>query len=229
MLNTSSRDVLTKCDKKLAWWLRLVNLHRTHQPACSSGFTDKVRLLGGPTPAPVETLLNPDCWLDLLIAAGSDPDQCLWELAGVADSVLSKIVESHAAGKLPKEILVADWSKFAAPLLLRVSAAGQIERADHLNPLDDLLALLRGESAASLGICPVCAKLFERLRRDQKCDIKRCRDTYRQRLFRQRHEHKGRHFALSRMAVARNKRYPLLEPGLSRTAAVRLNSRRARG
>jgi len=179
-----------KCDKKLAWWLGLVNLRRTHQAAGDSGFADKVRQLEGPTPAPVETLLNPDCWLDLLIAAGSNPDQCLWELAGVADSVVSKIVESNAAGKLPKEILIADWSRFAAPLLLRLSATGQVERADRLNPLDDLLALLRGQSAATLGICPVCAKLFERLRRDQKCDLRSCRDTYRQRLFRQRHEHK---------------------------------------
>jgi len=102
--------------------------------------------------------------------------------------VVSNIVEVHAAGKLPKEIIIADWSKFAAPLLLRLSAAGQIELADRLNPLDDLLALLRGKSAATLGSCPVCAQLFERLRRDQKCDHRICRDTYRQRLFRQRHE-----------------------------------------
>jgi len=197
-----------KCDNRLAWWLDLVNLRRAHQLGGNSGFADRVHQLGGSMPVTVETLLDPgDSWPDMLIASGNEPDQCLWELAGIADSVVSKIVEVHAAGKLPKEIIIADSPKFAAPLLLRLSAADQIELADRLNPLDDLLALLRGKSAATLGICPVCVQLFERLRSDQKCDHRICRDTYRQRLFRQRLEAKARRrSAPCGAAAARNPR-----------------------
>jgi len=212
----------TKCDKQLAWWLSLANLYQPQlvaaagQDAGHPGFASKVRRPAGPRPAAIEPLFTPsDPLHDQLVGWGNDPDQYLWDLAGIAKSAISNVVEAHAAGQLPKTIIVPHGSHFMAPLRLRLSAAGQIELADRPNPLDDLLALLRGQSAAILGICPVCAKLFQRLRRDQKCDNRTCRDTYRQRLFRQRH---ARQFAAvpgfaDRLRVARAAKPVRAEPG----------------
>jgi hypothetical protein len=189
----------TKCDKELAWWLSLANLYQpplsppAAQAANHSGFSGKVRRLAGLRPAPIEPLLTPgDPLRNQLVGWGNDPDQYLWALAGIAKSVVSNVVEAHTAAQLPKTITVPQESNFMAPLLLRLSAAGAIELAERPNPLDDLLALLQGKNAAALGICPICAQLFERLRRDQKCDNRVCRDAYRQRLFRQRHQTKIR-------------------------------------
>jgi hypothetical protein len=181
-----------KCDKRLVWWIRLANLHRqdlrtvSDPIAGNKGFSDKVRKLRGPRPEGVDALLSPsDPMRDLLVRAGNDPDKCLWGLAGVADSVLSKISELCEAKHFPKEVVFADWLTFAAPLILSVSASGKVDEAYRPEPLaNDLLSTIRGKSVATLGTCPICKNLFERLRKDQKCDNRRCRDAYRQRRYR---------------------------------------------
>lgn len=78
-------------------------------------------------------------------------------------------------------------SEFAAPLILFVSDAGEVIKAYRPEPLaNGLMTLLKGRNAKLVGKCSVCGKLFQRLRRDQKCDIRRCRDTLRQRRHRAR-------------------------------------------
>jgi hypothetical protein len=119
---------------------------------------------------------------DLLVGVGSDPDKYLWGLAGVTDSVLSKVSELDESQQFPKEVIFADWTAFAAPLILSVSRSGEVAEAYRPEPLvNDLLSIIRGKSVATLGTCPICKNLFERLRKDQKCDNSRCRDAYRQR------------------------------------------------
>jgi hypothetical protein len=177
----------------MAWWLDLANLHKAEIASASDGgarskgFAAKVRQLKQPRPEGVEILLNPRNPLyDRLIGFGNDPDTCLWGLAGVANSLLSEL--SGVPKGVSKEIVVADWSNFSAPLLLNVSNTGEITQAYRPEPLaSDLLSLFKGKKTGALGTCPVCRKLFERLRRDQLCDNRRCRDAYRQRRFRTKH------------------------------------------
>ncbi len=183
-----------KCDKRLDWWIRLANLHAAELPSAlgpaspNKGFADKVRRLEGPRPEGIDVLLNPqDPFRDRLIAFGNEPNQCLWALAGVTSSLLSELSKLREAGKLPNEITVADWSDFTAPLLLSVSSSGTVEKAYRPEPLaSDLLSLLQGKKIDAIGACPVCGKLFQRLRKDQQCDNRHCRDAYRQRRFRAR-------------------------------------------
>jgi hypothetical protein len=187
--------VRLKCDKELAWWLNLANLYKTELISLSvpesghKGFAAKVSQLKGPRPEGVEILLNPRGPLaDRLIGLGNDPDTCLWGLAGVANSLFSGL--SDVPEGISKEIVVADWSDFRAPLILAVSNRGEIAQAYRPEPLaSGLLSLLKGKKASALGTCPVCGKLFERLRRDQQCDNRRCRDSYRQRRFRETRRH----------------------------------------
>lgn len=190
--NMSRLKLAAKCDKRLDWWIRLANLHRQDLPTVydpiggKKGFSVKVGKLRGPRPEGVDALLSPsDPTRDLLVRAGNDPDKCLWGLAGVADSILSKMSELGEAKQFPKEIVFADWSNFAAPLILAVSTSGKIAEAYRPEPLaNDLLSIIREKSVANLGTCPICKKLFERLRKDQKCDNRRCRDANRQRRYR---------------------------------------------
>lgn len=170
----------------------MANLHAAELPSALSparpnkGFADKVRRLEGPRPEGIDVLLNPqDPFRDWLMASGNEPDKCLWDLAGVARSLLSNLSELRKARALPKEIIVAAWSNFIAPLLLSVSSSGTVEKAYRPEPLaSDLLPLLRGKKIDAIGTCPVCGKLFQRLRKDQQCDNRHCRDRYRQRRFR---------------------------------------------
>ena len=175
-----------KCDKRLDWWLRLANLHRLVLPTVSDpiagkpGFSSLVGELGGPQPEGVDALFGRGD--QPLTGAGIDPDRYLWDLAGVADSVLSKISELGDARKFSTEVVIADWTAFAAPVTLVVSQAGEVVEAYRPDPLaNDLLSIIKGRSVRNLGTCPVCKRLFERLRKDQKCDSRRCRDAYRQR------------------------------------------------
>ncbi len=184
----------SKCDNPLEWWISLANLHKAALPSLGNtlcgnkGFADQVRKLKGPRPEGIGILLDPsDPLNDRLIGLGNDPDQCLWAIAGVANSVLSNLAGLDVARRRSKEIVVADWSKFTAPLILSVSAAGKVEQAYRPEPLaNDLLSVVRGKNAGAVGVCPICERLFQRLRRDQKCDNRRCRDAYRQKLFRAR-------------------------------------------
>ena len=181
--------MVPKCDKRLVLWIRLANLHRQDLPTVSDpiagnkGFSDRVRKLKGPRPEGVDALLSPRYQIrDPLVGLGSDPDKYLWGLAGVTNSVLSKISELGEAKQFPKEVVFADWTSFAAPLILSVSTSGEVAEAYRPEPLvNDLLSIIRGKSVATLGTCPICKNLFERLRKDQKCDDSRCRDAYRQR------------------------------------------------
>ena len=181
-----------KCDKRLDWWLRLANLHRLVLPTVSDpiagkpGFSSQVGELGGQRPEGVDALFG--LGDQPLTGAGIDPDRYLWGLAGVANSVLSKISELPKISELgdaPKfstEAVFADWATFAAPLTLVVSQTGEVVEAYRPDPLaNDLLSIIKGRSVRNLGTCPVCKRLFERLRKDQKCDSRRCRDAYRQR------------------------------------------------
>jgi hypothetical protein len=120
----------------------------------------------------------------LLVGVGSNPDKYLWGLAGVTNSVLSKISELGEAQQFPKEVVVVDWTTFAAPLILSISASGEVAEAYRPEPLADLFLIIKGKGVDTLGTCPICKKLFERLRKDQKCDDSRCRDAYRQRRYR---------------------------------------------
>jgi hypothetical protein len=182
---------MLKCDRRLAWWLDLANLHKAaiasaaDGGARSRGFAAKVRQLKRPRPEGVEILLNPSTpFHDRLIGFGNNPDDCLWGLAGVANSLLSEL--SSVRKGVSKEIVVADWSNFRAPLILDVTNAGEVAQAYRPEPLADLLSLLKQKKTSALGTCAVCGNLFEPLRRDQQCDNRRCRDAYRQRRFRSR-------------------------------------------
>jgi hypothetical protein len=150
------------------------------------GFAQRARRLAGPRPPSVILLLNRrDPLSDRLIGWGDDPDKCLWGLAGVAVSVLSELSELQRKKNMSREIIIADWSHFTAPLIMFVASTGKITEARRPEPLaTELLPLLLGRNVRTLGMCPVCGKLFERLRRDQQCDTRACRDTYRQRRFR---------------------------------------------
>jgi hypothetical protein len=188
-----------KCDKPLDWWIRLANLHRLALPTVSDpiagkpGFSSLVGELGGPRPEGVDALFGPGD--QPLTGAGIDPDRYLWGLAGVADSVLSKISELGDARKFSTEVVFADWATFAAPLTLVVSQTGEVVEAYRPEPLvNDLLPIIRGRSVRNLGTCPVCKRLFERLRKDQKCDNRRCRDAFRQ----QRHRAERRRYESNR-------------------------------
>jgi hypothetical protein len=183
------QKMVPKCDKQLGWWIRLANLHRQVLPTVSDpiagnkGFSDQVGKLKGPRPEGVDALLRPRYQIrDRLVGFGSDPDKYLWGLAGVTNSVLSKISELGEAQQFPKEVIVVDWTTFAAPLILSVCTSGKVTKAYRPEPLvNDLLSIIRGKSVHTIGTCPICKKLFERLRKDQKCDTRRCRDVYRQR------------------------------------------------
>src|SRR5271169_1454236 len=175
-----------KCDKRLNWWISLSNLYLQELPTIagptvgSPGFAQRVRRLTGPRPQSVNLLLNPsDPVSDRLIALGDDPDQCLWGIAGVALSVLSSLSELQRKKNISQEIVIADWSHFTAPLIVFVASTGEITKAHRPEPLaTDLLTLLLKKNVRTLGVCPVCRTLFERLRRDQQCDTRACRDTY---------------------------------------------------
>src|SRR5215469_16269104 len=184
--NILDGKLAAKCDRRLDWWLRLANLHRLVLPTVSdpvagkAGFSSQVGELGGPRPEGVDALFRRGD--QPLIGAGIDPDRYLWGLAGVADSVLSKISELGDAREFSTKVVIADWSTFAAPLILAVSQAGEVVEAYRPEPLgNDLLSIIKGRNVCNLGTCPVCKRLFERMRKDQKCDSRHCRDAYRQR------------------------------------------------
>jgi hypothetical protein len=157
-----AKKLSAKCDKQLNWWIRLANLYRLVLPTVSEptagnkGFSHKVGQLKGPRPEGVHALLSPgDPMRDGLIGVGSDPDKYLWGLAGVTASVLSKISELGAAQQFPKEVIVPDWTTFAAPLILSVSTSGEVTEAYRPEPLvNDLLAIVRGKSVDTFGTCP---------------------------------------------------------------------------
>jgi hypothetical protein len=186
-----------KCDTRLNWWISLGNLYLQEVPTVKDstvgnpGFAQRVRRLAGPRPRSVNLLLNRrDPLSDRLIALGDDPDRCLWGVAGVAVSVLSELSELQRKKSMSREITIADWSRFTAPLILSVASTGEITEAHRPEPLaTDLLPLLLRRNVRTLGVCPVCGKLFERLRRDQQCDTRACRDVYRQRRFRANRQH----------------------------------------
>jgi hypothetical protein len=157
------------------------------------GFSSLVGELGGPQPEGVDALFGRGD--QPLTGAGIDPDRYLWDLAGVADSVLSKISELGDARKFSTEVVIADWTAFAAPVTLVVSQAGEVVEAYRPDPLaNDLLSIIKGRSVRNLGTCPVCKRLFERLRKDQKSDNRRCRDAFRQ----QRHRAERRRYESNR-------------------------------
>jgi hypothetical protein len=157
------------------------------------GFSSLVGELGGPQPEGVDALFGRGD--QPLTGAGIDPDRYLWGLAGAADSVLSKISELGDARQFSTEVVFADWTAFAAPLTLVVSQTGEVVEAYRPDPLaNDLLSIIKGRSVRNLGTCPVCKRLFERLRKDQKCDNRRCRDAYRQ----QRHRAERRRYESTR-------------------------------
>jgi len=188
-----------KCDIRLAWWISLANLHHDELSTVvdvetgNPGFVTKVRKLAGQPPPAVEALLNPGPGLeDAFSALVNQPDGCLWKLAGVADSILSRLCELQESGKLPQAMSILDWSDFVAPINLDISSDGKVVQAHRPDPLaNDLLTLIQGRNIASFGRCPVCARLFERRRRDQQCDSRACRDVERQRRFRRRHRNKS--------------------------------------
>jgi hypothetical protein len=180
-----------KCDMRLDWWIQLANLHRQEARSAPAplrpnpGFAGRVRQLRGPRPEAIATVLNPkDPWRDQLIGFGDDPDQSLWRLASVANSILTYLSELSGT-EVATEMTLADWSAFTAPVILSVSASGMVEEAYRPEPLaSGLLALLKRKNIDLFGTCPICRKLFQRLRRDQACDNRRCRDTFRQRRYR---------------------------------------------
>ena len=182
----------SKCDKKLEWWIQLANLHRQELRSApepllpKQGFANRVRRLRGARPAAIDIVLKPkNPRRQRLIALGRPTDRYLWPLASVANSILSELSGLRRAARLPKEIIVPDWSDSVAPVTLRVSSSGTVEEAYRPEPLgSSLLVLLRGKNIDRLGICPICKRLFQRLRRDQACDNRRCRDTFRQRRYR---------------------------------------------
>jgi hypothetical protein len=185
----------SKCDKGLDWWVRFANLQRQESPTSpgggrsSPGFANRVRRLRGPCPKEIAIVLKPKGpWVDRLIGFGDDPDQCLWRLASVANSILTYLSELSST-KLPAQMTLADWSAFTAPVLLDISRSGTVEKAYRPEPLaNSLLPVLERKNINLFGTCPVCGRLFQRLRRDQACDSRRCRDNYRQRRYRESQE-----------------------------------------
>jgi hypothetical protein len=114
--------------------------------------------------------------VDAILAMRSD--DVAWKLARVARSVFVFLAERPAARPL------LDWGISGSSLLAITFArdgAWQIERID---PIESLIGLLRGRNKSSIGKCPVCGRVFERLRKDQKCDLTRCRDVWRKRNWR---------------------------------------------
>jgi len=68
-----------------------------------------------------------------------------------------------------------------------ISRSGRVEEAHRPEPVaNSLLALLKHKNIDLFGKCAICGKLFQRLRSDQACDNRRCRDNFRQRRFRSR-------------------------------------------
>jgi hypothetical protein len=201
--------VSSKCDKRLDWWFRLANLYHERVPhsdpnSADPGFSRRVHRLAGPRPHSISVMLDPAGIVDDLIAWGNDPDQSLWDVAGVANAVLSRLAEPPKPARLPLEITLMDWSRVAVPLTLSISAEGRVTQAYRPEPMAELLGVIAGKSLNLFGICPVCKKLFQRLRRDQQCDDRRCRDAHRQRRFRARQSLQQRPEALT--SAQRNKK-----------------------
>jgi len=89
-------------------------------PSASGGnspFSQLAGVLNKPQPAEgVHALLSPrDPMRDLLIGAENDPDKCLWGLARVPDSILSKISELGEAQQFPKEVVFARLDGLCCP------------------------------------------------------------------------------------------------------------------
>ena len=215
-----------KCDIRLNWWIRLANLYRGVLPTASDtiagekGFSGQVEKLSGPRPEEVDALFRRrDRPRHLLTGAGNDPDTSLWGLAGVANSILSNMSELGETRKVPTELVIADWSTFTAPVILAISNSGEVVEAYRPEPLvNDLLSILRGKSVRILGTCPICNKLFERLRKDQMCDSRHCRDAHRQR----RHRAEQPRYEANRRRYRKERFRPKLTRSLS--AALRENS-----
>ena len=189
------RDGSTAQRAGLDWWIQLSNahgeaLHSVTDPFRGApDFAKLVHRLKGQPPEAVQALLDEDSALrQQLVGFGNDPDSSLWRLASIAHSILSWLAKFPDSGEQQGELVVMDWSDFRSPLIITVGTSGVVQRAYRPEPLaSDLLALLEGIDAHLLGCCPICGRLFQRLRHDQKCDSPACRDTYRQRLYRTQH------------------------------------------
>lgn len=209
--------MIRKWDKNLAWWLELANLCEAptadpvadglegealmhylrsrpfKEPEAPSGFAAGMRRLRLSNHRPLG--------LDrLLVRSPVGADRSAYRLAQTARAVLAWLA---ARADLPGELreapmLIHDEATSGALLLLDVlNGRISLERPD---PLSSLCVLLNDANAHLVGQCPVCDRLFERLRKDQKCDTRRCRDIHRKRQWRIHGERYERNRPINRRA-----------------------------
>jgi hypothetical protein len=210
--------MIRKWDARLAWWLNLANLHgcstgtnrfegevlipmvggddilrrivrgssresntspqiglalfRDWEHSVPQGFAGQVSRL--------EPFEHRPPGLDLFLRA-YPPDDRAWSLAGIARALFVYLAED-ASG----EALVNFTLPSAGVLIARLSSDGacSLQRRDVIDPLIDLLDGRKD----LIGKCPLCGQVFERLRKDQQCDTRRCRDAWRKRDWRKRQQ-----------------------------------------
>jgi hypothetical protein len=185
-----------KWDIGLAWWLNLANLYQPpsadklaeslegeefwrywrsrrlyDEREAPASFAARVRRLkpSGHRPRGLDTFLN---------HAPGGNDECAYRLAQTAREILHRL----ATEKLRDIWMYAPTPQAAGALEMKV-LDGQVHM-DRIDPIASLCALLDGRKANVIGDCRVCGRLFERLRTDQECDTRRCRDTDRKRAYR---------------------------------------------
>ncbi len=206
MVNYWYSNVTRKCDNKLGFWLNLANLYtplpqsdwsaeglegdayvlrmrdqfarsaeeRSANPRLDqvpAGFAKKVRELlpSDYKPEGLEVFLDTHSKHMMKMDGGSrrPPIICLGACAKRAKDPQSP---PYFSGLI-------FFVRCSSPLLRRRDSSA-IVRVD---PVEPLRRLLDGRPVNSIGKCLVCDRLFERLKERSKCDVRRCRDTWRKR------------------------------------------------
>jgi hypothetical protein len=189
-----------KWDKRLAWWLDLANLYKS-PPAdhVAEGLEGEalMRYLGS---RPYKEHEAPPCFaarlrrlrqskhrplgLDqLLIRSPLGADKCAYSLAQTTNAVLHRLVSLPDLPVELRDVPALAHTEAASGALYMDVLNGRVGLV-RLDPLTSLCSLLNNKPTHLIGRCPVCGRLFERLRKDQKCDTPRCRDTHRKREWR---------------------------------------------
>jgi len=192
--------MIRKWDKKLAWWLKLANLCETptadpvaedlegealmrylcsrpyKEPEAPASFAARMRRLRLSKHGPMGLDL-------LLLRSPLGADRCAYRLAQTAQGVLGRLAVRADLPVDLRDVPMSAHSEATSGALMMHILNGRIRLA-RPDPLGSLCALLDGAPAHVVGRCPICGRLFERLRKDQKCDSRRCRDAHRKREWR---------------------------------------------
>jgi hypothetical protein len=185
-----------KSDIRLAWWLNLANLYGPfvnenmvtkiiaeglpsgwrRRPTKVPGFAARVLRLepSGHRPPGLDRLFN---------KSPLGADARAYNLAAIAGSILQGLATQPDMGEKWRDIPLHNPTGAGAGAISPVIKEGRI-RIERIDAIGSLILLLDGQRANLVGQCPICGRLFERLRKDQECDTRRCRDADLKRAYR---------------------------------------------